>query len=204
MLDHRGMTAKERHKQQLRMNILEAASGIILCDGVERLTIRKIAAAIDYSVPMVYEHFLNKQALLQELQKEWLKQILELIQRIHAQEENPKVALEKIAVTYLEFAKENGVFYRVAMDLKSGPMDGRSDFPEIHSLRTILKDLIRQVHAEELLTERALENQVDLLRSMLHGVVSLMLANKLKGGHARALNLIKNWLIDFMTCNSSL
>lgn len=185
------MNRRERHKEQIRNAILEVASEIIMKEGVEKLTIRKIAAAIGYSIPTVYEHFLNKEALVHELQKEWLKKMQEMIQLIHAREDNPGVALEKIAETYFFYAKKNPAFYHAVMSLDLGAMDQSPSYPELYTIRTILKELIYQAKKDVFSSQDELEDRVDLLRSILHGAVSLMLVNKIKGGEVRAFGLVK-------------
>lgn len=172
------MNLKAQHKKQMRQSILDAASTIIVEEGIENLTIRKIATAISYSVPMVYEYFLNKESLLKELKKEWLKGMQERVQSIYVQIEDPKLALEKIAVAYFEFAKENSAFYRAVMGHEFGPMD---DFHEIRILRMTLKELIQKMFGDEQVSVRVLEDQVDLLRSILHGVVSLACPKDARG-----------------------
>lgn len=192
------MNQRKRHKDQVRRLILDVAAEIIVNEGVEKLTIRKIATAIDYSVPMIYEHFLNKESLLRELQKEWLKKMQEVVQLVHAKEQNPAKALEQIAETYFVFAEGNPAFYKAVMGMDSGKMDDNPAFPEIYSLRAILKDLIQGMLQNKVLSQSELEDKVDLFRCHLHGIVSLMLVNKIKGGVERAKVLLDKDIADFM------
>jgi AcrR family transcriptional regulator len=187
----KAMNQRKKHKEQIRNAILEVASEIIITEGIENLTIRKIAAAIDYSIPTVYEYFLNKEALVHELQKEWLKKMQEVIQIIHAQEDNSILALEKIAEAYFYYAQMKPAFYSAVMGLDRGSMDQSPSYPELHTIRTILKEILYQAKSDVLSSQEELENRVDLLRCILHGVVSLMLVNKIKGGEARAFDLMK-------------
>jgi AcrR family transcriptional regulator len=192
------MNQRQRHKDQVRRLILDVAAEIIVNEGVDKLTIRKIATAIDYSVPTIYEHFLNKESLLRELQKEWLKKMQEVVQLIHAKEQNPVVALELIAETYFVFAGENPAFYKAVMGMDSGKMDDNPLFPEIYSLRAILKDLIQGALQGKMLSQSEVEDKVDLFRCHLHGIVSLMLVNKIKGGPERAKALLNIGTADFI------
>ena len=57
---------KIKHREEVRASILEAAREVVLKEGWQALSIRKIAEAIDYSVPVIYDHFINKEALLLE------------------------------------------------------------------------------------------------------------------------------------------
>lgn len=61
---------KMRHKEEIRTGILGAAWHMVVTDGWQSLSIRKIADAIEYSIPVIYNHFENKEAILLEFSKE--------------------------------------------------------------------------------------------------------------------------------------
>jgi AcrR family transcriptional regulator len=54
---------RERSRQEMRDTILAAAGRIVAEEGIERLTMRRVAAAIGYSVAALYEYFPAKEAL---------------------------------------------------------------------------------------------------------------------------------------------
>lgn len=58
---------RQREKESIRANILQAAFTLAKTDGWASLSIRKIADAIEYSAPVVYDHFENKEAILYEI-----------------------------------------------------------------------------------------------------------------------------------------
>jgi AcrR family transcriptional regulator len=58
---------KQREKEELRKRILQAASDIIAEKGYGKLTIRGLAARIEYSPRAIYLYFTNKDDLLQEV-----------------------------------------------------------------------------------------------------------------------------------------
>jgi len=53
----------------LRCSILEAAWQLVLQEGWQALSMRKIAEAIKYSVPVIYDHFTDIGAILLELRE---------------------------------------------------------------------------------------------------------------------------------------
>lgn len=168
--------SRQRHKDSLKKAILEATLQIIEKEGYHAVTIRRIAGAIDYSVPTIYEFFDNKEMLFKELKKQWLQKMLGLIQTIRVEEEIPVEALKKIALAYTQYALENGSHYRAVMDAETAC----EDFTEIQTLRAILKELM----------PRGSDNKVDMFRGYLHGIASLALTKKLSGGKARYCELI--------------
>ena len=58
-----------RLKEETRMNILDAAFRIVKEEGWDALSMRKIADAIEYTAPIIYEYFDNKDAILLELDR---------------------------------------------------------------------------------------------------------------------------------------
>lgn len=58
---------KERDKEVLRQKIMDAAAELILEEGIEKCTIRKVAEKIEYSPRIVYLYFNDKDHLLHEI-----------------------------------------------------------------------------------------------------------------------------------------
>src|SRR6218665_803265 len=57
----------QRLKDETRINILNASLRIAIKEGWQSLSMRKIADAIEYTAPVIYEYFANKEAILLEL-----------------------------------------------------------------------------------------------------------------------------------------
>src|SRR6266849_4709924 len=68
---------RERECQELRQAILSAARDIAAREGWQEVTIRKIAEAIEYTPPIIYEYFASKEALLLELLREGFRQVMQ-------------------------------------------------------------------------------------------------------------------------------
>ena len=58
---------RARERASTRDRIIEAALHVLENDGSAALTIRRIATDVEYSAPVVYQHFANKEALVLEL-----------------------------------------------------------------------------------------------------------------------------------------
>ena len=56
-----------RLKEETRINILDASLKIVKEEGWAALSMRKIADVIEYTAPIIYEYFSNKEAILLEL-----------------------------------------------------------------------------------------------------------------------------------------
>ncbi len=61
---------KGREKKELRAKIIDATTKILIDQGYEKTTIRKVAEAIEYSPRTVYLYFKDKDSLLMEIIEE--------------------------------------------------------------------------------------------------------------------------------------
>src|SRR5690242_2367885 len=95
---------RERERQNLRQSILRAAADIAAAEGWQAVTIRKIAEMIEYTPPVIYEHFASKEAILLEVKREGFNQLVAMTQEAQAQASNPLDAVMKTVAAYCEFA----------------------------------------------------------------------------------------------------
>src|SRR4051812_31773071 len=58
---------RERERREMRVRLLEAARVIASEEGWNAVTIRRIAGRLEYSAPILYQHFASKEELLVEL-----------------------------------------------------------------------------------------------------------------------------------------
>ena len=73
---------KERERRALRDKILDATAKILIDQGYEKTTIRKVAEAIEYSPRTVYLYFKDKDSLLMEIIEEGFASTLEKRSRL--------------------------------------------------------------------------------------------------------------------------
>ena len=73
---------KERERSELKTKILVATAKILVDEGYEKTTIRKVAEAIEYSPRTVYLYFKDKDSLLMEIIEEGFASTLEKRSRL--------------------------------------------------------------------------------------------------------------------------
>jgi len=101
-----------RLKEETRCNILEAALQIVKEEGWQALSMRKIADVIEYTAPIIYEYFSNKDAILVELTRQgYLKLSRELVEA-RDRHRLPAKQLEDMWLTYWNFAFANKELYQ--------------------------------------------------------------------------------------------
>src|SRR5437868_9206330 len=96
-----------RQKDEVRASILATAEDIVKKEGWQTLSIRKIADAIEYSVPVIYDHFENKEAILLEFTRTGFRMLNEELTKATGQFTKPEQQIEAIAYAYWNFAFNN-------------------------------------------------------------------------------------------------
>ena len=102
-----------REKENVRSAILATAWQMVKEEGWHSLSIRKIAEAIEYSVPVIYDHFENKEAILVEFAREGFKLLAKKIQQAKEKSDNPSEQLKIMADAYWNFAFKNKEYFKL-------------------------------------------------------------------------------------------
>src|SRR4051812_23890752 len=139
---------KERQRKEVRESILQSAWQIVNEEGWQTLSIRKIADAIEYSIPVVYDHFENKEAILFEFNKLGFKLLSEKLTETIEQYKKPAEQLEAIAYAYWDFAFQNKQYYHVMFGLGMPGCEQIKKMPEIMSFTEIIKTTIENICLE--------------------------------------------------------
>ncbi|KDN21521.1 TetR/AcrR family transcriptional regulator [Amycolatopsis rifamycinica] len=105
-------TRRARERASTRERIIEAALHVLETEGVAALTIRRIATDIEYSAPVVYQHFANKDALVLELVAHGHRLMLTRFRQV-AEEPVIDRRMTRIAAEYVRFAGEHRHLYEV-------------------------------------------------------------------------------------------
>ena len=102
-----------RQKDEVRNSILETAWQIVREEGWQSLSIRKIADAIEYSVPVIYDHFENKEAILSEFAGTGFKLLTKKIQQAYDKHHKAADQLKAMAGAYWSFSLRNKAYYKL-------------------------------------------------------------------------------------------
>jgi len=169
---------KESDKEVLRKKILDSAMRLFLSEGYDKVSIRKIADAIEYSPATVYLYFKDKTAIFNSLQKIAFDKFYNTLAE-SLKIKDVKKRLDEMGELYVKFALENSEYYDL-MFIMSAPIDREKDICFI-DLRGL--DLLRGT-IEEVLKKRGIKN-VDveavtfLLWGFSHGLASLVIRKRL-------------------------
>jgi AcrR family transcriptional regulator len=119
---------REREKQELRQEILEAARQLFVEEGYEHVSMRKIADKIDYSPTTIYLYFRDKEDLLHAICDETFARLVAEFQRIKSRTPDPLERLRRIGRAYIEFGLSHPNHYRVAFMTPHQERPGETPF----------------------------------------------------------------------------
>jgi len=103
---------RERERAEFREEVLAAARRIVLEEGFNALTMRKIADAIEYAPGTIYLYFESRDAIAFELCRAGFESFLAALLPVKAIA-NPVERLRELGRRYLRFGLENPETYRL-------------------------------------------------------------------------------------------
>jgi AcrR family transcriptional regulator len=164
---------KQRQKDEVRASILEAAWEMIVTEGWHSFSIRKVADAIEYSVPVIYSHFENKDAILLEFNQKGFQLLAEAMANAKAGKEQPAEQLRAMGRAYWAFAFSNKEYYQLMFGLGIPTCDIASRIPALADFNQVIMDsLLAMVEpGKKPSFDPWLKYQS--YWSMLHGLVSI-------------------------------
>src|SRR5262249_40692042 len=102
---------RARQKQLLRQEILDAARELLVREGYEALSMRRVAERIDYSPTAIYLHFKDKQELVFSLCEETFARLVRELEALTREHSDPLVRLRKGMECYIAFGLKNPNHY---------------------------------------------------------------------------------------------
>jgi AcrR family transcriptional regulator len=164
---------KQRQKEEVRASILDTAWQMVVTEGWQSFSIRKIADAIEYSVPVIYSHFENKDAILLEFNRKGFQLLAESLSKAKASEAEPANQLRAMGRAYWNFAFQNKEYYQLMFGLGIPTCDAAVRIPALGEFgEVITSTIVAMVPAGK---QPAFNPwlKYQSFWSMLHGLVSI-------------------------------
>jgi AcrR family transcriptional regulator len=168
-----------RH-QATKREILETAWTMVRADGVNALSLRALARAVDMEPQSLYTYFASKHSLYDHLFADGNRELLVRFNRLEVSDE-PRLALSAVALLFVTFAAEDParyelLFLRTIPDFEPSPESYAVAVEVFERARTILTSL----------GIRTLEG-FDLWTALIAGLSSQQLANDPGGDRYKKL-----------------
>ncbi|MBL4785713.1 MAG: TetR/AcrR family transcriptional regulator [Cohaesibacteraceae bacterium] len=186
-----------------RKAILDAAVDLATRNGWTRVSMRDIASIIEYSVPVIYEHFDNRDALVGAVADRGYARLSEKISgTARIQNENPAIAIGALGMTIWNFAQEQPVLYNAmfgqdGVTSDAGVSDLAKELIEITTTTTRELALILGWTATEHY------RHIMMVLGTVHGIHCLVANGLVEGGPEQGRMLAKLALIQLVTTNKN-
>ena len=169
------------HHGDLKNALIEAGLDILSKEGVQALSLRKVARKAGVSHAAPYAHFADKQALIAAIATEGYARLYQDLAEVAAHYAgDPSQALIEVAWAYVQFAVNHPDHFKVTF---SGIVENETDYPEYveqskKSLKLVM-DLVTDCQEVGLLTAGDSELLAISIWAGIHGFISLLLGNQI-------------------------
>ncbi|QBQ41724.1 TetR/AcrR family transcriptional regulator [Sphingobacterium psychroaquaticum] len=169
----------QRQKEETRNSILDAAYAIVKEEGWEGLNMRKIADRIEYTAPIIYEYFANKQAIIEELTCKGHNNLTKLVKAASETETHPDKKLQAMWVAFWNFAFANKELYQVMFGVEMKCCVQSDNFERETTYQLFVK-CIEEIMQDQQPTGAEVKIKYFTFFSVIHGLISVnMIGNGL-------------------------
>ena len=129
MLESGLMTATQRRERDRRLRhelIVRTARDLAEAEGWDAVTTRRLADRVEYSQPVLYSHFENKDAIVRAVAIEGFADLAVQLRSGRLAAASPDAAIRAVAQAYLDFAAAHPALYEAMFSL---PIDVRFASP---------------------------------------------------------------------------
>lgn len=175
---------KERHREDLKTRILEAAKKLFVTEGYEATSIRKIAAEIEFSPTTIYLYYKDKTDIAYALHQEGFGLLRERFSTL-AYVDDPFERLKAMGKGYIQFAIDHPDFYELMFILKE-PMQyleahhPDDEWEEGERVFDALIETVEGCKARGYFHDIQAEEMAMLSWSVVHGLCSLHITSHFK------------------------
>lgn len=165
----------------LRRVILDHARHLLVADGYEALSMRRIAGSVGCSATSIYLHFENKDALTHALISEGMDRLHDTLTDAADESDDPPDRLDALSRAYVRFGLDNPEYYEVMFQLHPERMARypAEDYRRARRNVELFGETIEAGIADGSLAAPSPPDVASaVLWTALHGLVSLHLARR--------------------------
>jgi AcrR family transcriptional regulator len=181
---------KGRQRAERERRITASARLVAEREGWGAVTIRRLADEIEYSQPVIYAHFENKEAIVAAIAIEGFVELTSKLREAAARGSTDRGALENVATTYLAFAFRHAALYEAMFTLPTGLR-----FAEVET-RSELKAAFAALAAVVAPFCTDVEITTETFWASLHGFADLERSGRIRpSARAERVTLLVRWLL---------
>jgi AcrR family transcriptional regulator len=187
-----------RQKEEVRSLILDTAWKQIREEGVQALSIRKLAETIEYSAPVIYAHFESKDMIIKEFVQKGYLLLTERMEEASKKQTKPTQQLESMAEAYWQFACVNPEYYQLMFGLGIPSCETAHQVSEIKAFGTLVGSVIANAVAASKHPDTDVSLKFHTFWSILHGIISIRMNNCTVHSKEMSLAILKDAITGFL------
>lgn len=168
----------QRIKEETKANIIDAALDIVKVDGWQALSMRKIADKIEYTAPIIYEYFANKEGILLELTRQGNGILLKEFKAAQAKHDSAEDQLKAMWRAYWVFAFEHKELYQLMFGVDMICCELTQSMPEAEAGRKLIGDNIKAIMDDPNPSDEIVCRKYYTFWSIIHGLIAINLTRK--------------------------
>jgi AcrR family transcriptional regulator len=171
---------REREKEALRQDILDAARELFVKEGYENVSMRRVAEKIEYSPTTIYLYFEDKASLLYAICEETFAKLAKRMETIARDSDEPVEALRQGCRAYVDFGLKYPNHYKLTfINHPQHPKDDKRHLRE-ESMGMKAYGNLRSGVAACIKAKKFRETNIEAVTQMIwaggHGVTSLLIS----------------------------
>jgi AcrR family transcriptional regulator len=183
MFSSRTVARRQKQREELRGEIREAARAIIVRDGYQGFSMRKLAAGIGYSPGSIYLYFRDKEDLFRSLVDESFSRLSESLEVLAERPRKDPVARLKHGLSlYVNWGCRHPNDYQIAFLL---PDPGPGPY-KTHQAFDVLRSMVADCLPAGKVRRERVEMASQAIWSAVHGITSLLIHRPSFPWHSKA------------------
>jgi AcrR family transcriptional regulator len=172
MVIKRAAARREQHREELRVEIRDAARAIFVRDGYGAFSMRKLAVEVGYSPAAIYLYFPSKQELFRSLVEESFERLHESLQALSREpSRDPLVRLGRGLRLYVDWGLAHPDDYQIAF-LQPAPSNGPY---RVHQAFAVLRSMVAECLPPAASHREVVERSSQAAWAAIHGITSLLI-----------------------------
>jgi AcrR family transcriptional regulator len=164
---------KGRQRAEREHHIIAAARTIAEREGWSAVTIRRLANEIEFSQPVIYSHFQNRDAIVEAIAIDGFRELTNVL-RTAASSNKSRDVPRSVGMAYLDFARKHSAVYEAMFTLPIGLR-----FAEVDT-KPELKDAFAALAAIVTPSKTDVELVTETLWAALHGLAELERTSRIR------------------------
>jgi AcrR family transcriptional regulator len=168
----------KRNRNAATASILEAARAIMREEGVAALSMHELARRVEMRAPSLYNYFSSKMEIYDALFRLGITLWKETLAKVEAESNSIEVEIRNVITSYMTYALENPDLYQLCFERPvPGFVPSQESLDLSFGVLNAARQRLRQFK-QELNTELTVNQIVDLVIAISHGLTAMHLANE--------------------------